>query len=107
MTAAETVRRTAARIGGADRILAEEEAGRFVEEQLAGIDADGRSVCMLVPDGTRSFPLPLLVRAAHRALQGRVSGLTVLVALGTHAPMDDDVLAAHLGFAGRRLSEVY
>ena len=107
MTTIDVPQRTAARIGGADRVLAEEEVGRFVEEQLAGIDADGRAVCVLVPDGTRSFPLPLLVRAVHRALHGRVSRLTVLVALGTHAPMDADALAAHLGYAGRTLTDVY
>jgi nickel-dependent lactate racemase len=107
MTGTGTVRRAAARIGGPDRILTEEEVGRFVEEQLAGIDADGRSVCLLVPDGTRTFPLPLLVRAVHRALHGRASRLTVLVALGTHAPMDAEALAAHLGYAGRNVSDVY
>jgi nickel-dependent lactate racemase len=107
VTTTEIVQRAAARVGGADRILGEEEVERFVEEQLAGIDADGRSVCVLVPDGTRSFPLPLLVRAVHRALHGRASRLTVLVALGTHAPMDADALAAHLGYAGRILSDVY
>jgi nickel-dependent lactate racemase len=107
MTAAETVRRAAARVGGTDRILTEEEVGRFVEEQLARIDADGRSVCVLVPDGTRTFPLPLIVRAVHRALNGRASRLTVLVALGTHAPMSEDALAAHLGYTGRSLSDVY
>jgi nickel-dependent lactate racemase len=79
----------------------------FVAEQLAGIDADGRSVCVLVPDGTRSCPLPLLVGAVHRALHGRVSRLTVLIALGTHGPMGDEALAAHLGYAGRDLREVY
>jgi len=94
-------------MGGADRTLGEEEVARFVAEQLAGIDADGRSVCVLVPDGTRAFPLPLLVRAVHRALHGRASRLTVLVALGTHAPMSEDALAAHLGYTGRDLSEVY
>jgi len=107
VTATDAARAAAAHIGGADRILPEEEVGRFVEEQLAGIDADGRSVCVLVPDGTRAFPLPLLVRAVHRALHGRASRLTVLIALGTHAPMSEDALAAHLGYAGRNLSDVY
>jgi hypothetical protein len=54
----------AARIGGADRILTGPEVIAFVGEQLAGVDADGRSVCVLVPDGTRVCPLPLLVGAA-------------------------------------------
>jgi nickel-dependent lactate racemase len=102
-----TARRGAVRLGGADRVLTEDEVERFVAEQLAGLDADRRSVCVLVPDATRAFPLPLLVRAVHRALHGRVSRLTVLVALGTHAAMSDDALAAHLGYAGRNLSEVY
>ena len=61
-------------------------------------DLDGRSVCVLVPDGTRSCPLPLLLSAIHGALHGRVSRLTVLVALGTHAAMSEQALAAHLGY---------
>jgi nickel-dependent lactate racemase len=107
MTAADTGRRGAVRAGGADRILSPEEVESFVAEQLAGIDAEGRSVCVLVPDGTRAFPLPLLVRAVHRALHGRVSRLTVLIALGTHAAMSEAALAAHLGYGGRGLSDVY
>jgi lactate racemase len=107
MSSMPVLPRTAVRIGGADRILPEEEVSAFVAEQLAGLDADGRSVCVLVPDGTRTFPLPLLIRTVHRALHGRVSRLTVLVALGTHAPMDDEALAAHLGYDGRNLSDVY
>src|SRR4051812_12822924 len=107
MTAAKIVRGAAARIGGADRVLGEEEILDFVGEQLAKLDVHGRSVCVLVPDGTRSFPLPLLVRAVHRALHGRASRLTVLIALGTHAPMSEDALAAHLGYAGRNLSDAY
>jgi nickel-dependent lactate racemase len=103
----DTRRRTAARIGGADRILSDREVTQFVAEQLAGIDADGRSVCVLVPDGTRTCPLPLLVGAVHRALHGRVSRLTVLIALGTHGAMSADALAAHLGCAGRDLQDVY
>jgi nickel-dependent lactate racemase len=97
----------AARVGGADRVLSEREVTDFVAEQLAGVDADGRSVCVLVPDGTRSCPLPLLIGAVHQALHDRVSRLTVLVALGTHRAMSEDALAAHLGYAGRELRDVY
>ena len=87
----------AARIGGADRVLSDVEAADFIGEQLAGLDADGRSVCVLVPDGTRVCPMPLLVGAVHRALHGRVSKLTVLVALGTHGAMSEAALVDHLG----------
>ncbi|MGW4947356.1 lactate racemase domain-containing protein [Actinoplanes sp. NPDC004185] len=97
----------AARVGGADRVLGAREVTDFIAEQLAGIDADGLSVCVLVPDATRNCPLPLLVSAVHRALHGRASRLTVLIALGTHGAMSDDALAEHLGYRGRDLAEVY
>jgi nickel-dependent lactate racemase len=88
----------AAQIGGADGVLTDEQVSRFVAEQLGAADLDGRSVCVLVPDGTRSAPLPLLLSALHGALQGRVSRLTLVIALGTHAAMSEPALAAHLGY---------
>jgi len=98
---------TAARIGGPGDLLGEEQIQAFVREQLAARPLDGRSVCVLVPDGTRSCPLPLLLSAVHGALHGRVTRLTVLVALGTHAPMSDPALAGHLGYPGGGLDERY
>jgi lactate racemase len=94
-------------IGGTDRTLSEDEVRRFVLDRLAGADLDGRSVCVLVPDGTRSCPLPLLLGAVHEALHGRASWVTVLVALGTHAAMDEDALARHLGHPPGALAERY
>ena len=88
---------SAARVGGAERVLTDDEVSAFVGEQLAGLDADGRSVCVLVPDATRVCPLPLLIGAVHRALHGRVSRLSVLIALGTHGAMTEAALDAHLG----------
>jgi nickel-dependent lactate racemase len=90
---------TAALIGGPGQVLTDAEATQFVHEQLAQVDVDGRSVCVVVPDGTRSCPLPLLMRAVHGALTGRASRVTVLVALGTHVAMDAEHLARHLGYA--------
>jgi lactate racemase len=95
------------RIGGADQVLSEAQIREFVMEQLAGARLDGRSVCVLVPDATRSCPLPLLLSAVHEALHGRVTQLTVLVALGTHGEMDEAALAAHLGYAPGASAERY
>ncbi|WP_020391424.1 lactate racemase domain-containing protein [Kribbella catacumbae] len=87
----------AAVLGGPGQVLAEEEVSAFIHEQLAGAGLDGRSVCVIVPDATRSCPLPLLLSAVRGALTGRVSRLTVLVALGTHAEMSAAELTSHLG----------
>jgi nickel-dependent lactate racemase len=88
---------TAAVIGGAGQVLTDDEVIGFVRESLAGAGLEGRSVCVIVPDATRSCPLPLLLRAVHGALDGRVSRLTILVALGTHAEMTPEQLRDHLG----------
>jgi lactate racemase len=89
--------RRAALIGGAGERLTPDRVTGFVQESLAGADLDGKRVCLVVPDGTRTCPLPLLLRAAHEALAGRAREVTVVVALGTHQAMSPDHLARHLG----------
>ena len=98
---------SAARIGDTTTVLAEGQVAAFVREQLAAHPFDGRSVCVLVPDATRTCPLPLLLGAVHAALHGRVTRLTILVALGTHAPMTEEALARHLGYQPGLLEETY
>ena len=97
----------AAQIGGPGEVLTEEQVRAFVLEQLDAADLDGRSVCVIVPDGTRSCPMPLLLGAVHQALHGRVTRLTVLVALGTHARMGELELARHLGYPPGAFAERY
>ncbi|HEX2905067.1 MAG TPA: lactate racemase domain-containing protein [Jatrophihabitans sp.] len=107
MTAAMPEPGAAATIGGADRVLSAADVEAFIADQLAGIDADGRSVCLLLPDATRSCPLPLLLGAVHRALAGRASRITALIALGTHAPMTEAQLASMLGYPAGDPGAVY
>jgi lactate racemase len=97
----------ARRIGGPGASLSEEEVTAFIHESLAEADVDGRSVCLVVPDGTRSCPLPLLLGAIHGALAGRATRITVLIALGTHAAMGEGQLAAHLGYPEGELATAY
>jgi lactate racemase len=98
---------TAARIGGPTDTLPDERVQAFVDEQLAGVDLDGRGLCVLVPDATRSCPLPLLLEAVHRAVHGRARAVTVLIALGTHAAMTEEQLARHLGYDVGALARRY
>jgi nickel-dependent lactate racemase len=101
------VTEAATQVGGPAGVLTDDQVRSFIHEQLAAADLDGRSVCVLVPDGTRSCPVPLLLGAVHEALHGRVSRLTVVVALGTHARMGDAALARHLGYDLGALEERY
>ncbi len=97
----------AAFVGGAHEVLTAAQVTAFIAESLAALDIDGRSVCVIVPDATRSCPMPLLFGAVHAALHGRVSAMTALVALGTHAAMPDEQLADWLGYPPGRLADRY
>ena len=97
----------AAVIGGPGTTLTTDELRRFIAEQLAATDLDGKSVCLVIPDGTRSSPLPLLLRCVHQALAGRATRITAVVALGTHVAMSDEALARHLGYAEDGLDATY
>src|SRR5947208_12004852 len=53
----------------------------------AGLDPAGKRVLVLIPDGTRTAPIPLLFRLLYEQFGGRVAQLDYLIALGTHPPM--------------------
>ncbi len=60
-------------------------------------DFAGKRVLLIIPDATRTAPLPLLFDALHKRLKPVVAHLDVLVALGTHPPMSDAQIAKLIG----------
>ncbi|HEY7835698.1 MAG TPA: lactate racemase domain-containing protein [Ktedonobacterales bacterium] len=51
------------------------------------LDPAGRRVLVIIPDGTRTAPLPLLFRLLYEQVGRRAARLDYLIALGTHPPM--------------------
>ncbi len=87
--------------GFADRYLSREEISTIVQEGLACLAVDGKRVLMIIPDGTRTMPMPLMYDLLETHLGPRVAALDYLVALGTHPIMDDE----HLGkLVGRKVT---
>ncbi|MEM1062679.1 MAG: lactate racemase domain-containing protein, partial [Planctomycetota bacterium] len=66
-----------------------------------------KSVLFVVPDATRTAPLPLLFDALHGHLAGVAERIDVIVALGTHQPMPDDAIADMLGISSAERSGKY
>jgi lactate racemase len=77
--------------------LTSPDVADVVRDGLAPQPLDGLRVLAIVPDGTRTMPMPLMFDVLERELQPRVAALDYLVALGTHPPMDDERLGALLG----------
>ena len=86
-----------ATLGRPGSVLDPEMARSFVRAQVAALDLTGRSLCVVIPDGTRNCPLPLLLGAIQEGIGGRTSACNAVVALGTHAPMSEDALRALVG----------
>lgn len=94
-------------VGDAGGVLGADEVRQFVETALAGAGLEGRSVCVVVPDPTRRCPVPLLLSAIRDALAGRARRVSVLVALGTHPPLEEAARARLLGYAPGRSAEQF
>ena len=83
--------------GEVDRGLTVAEVRDIVSRGLAELALDGRRLLVIIPDGTRTMPLPMMVDAIESAAGRRASALDYLVALGTHQPMTDAQLGRLVG----------
>ncbi len=84
-------------LGFQNQFLDDHAVERVVQEALSGLQLDGKRVLFLIPDGTRSMPMPLMFNLFEKHLSGRVAALDYLVALGTHQPMSDEQLSHLVG----------
>ena len=83
--------------GSTDRCLTDEETGVIVSEAMGTLHLEGKRVLILIPDGTRSMPMPLMFHLFEEILGRRVRSLDYLVALGTHQPLSDAQLSKLVG----------
>jgi len=83
--------------GLAEGYLGPNEVSAVAREGLSTAVGDGERVLVLIPDGTRTMPMPLAFGILEDVLGSRVSALDFLVALGTHRAMSDEELSRLVG----------
>lgn len=93
--------------GFLDRTLTEEEIASLIRSGLAEQDLEGKRVLVLIPDGTRSAPIPLMFRLLYRELINRVQKLDFLIALGTHPPMPEEQISKLVGATAEERARLY
>lgn len=71
----------------------------WIRENVPLGDFENRRVLLIVPDSTRTAPLPVLFPALRKLLGPVAKQLDVLVALGTHPPMPQEKIRSMLGIA--------
>jgi lactate racemase len=72
------------------------EARDIVARGLGSLPLDGKRLLVIIPDDTRTMPLPMMVDAIEAAAR-QAATLDFLVALGTHQPMTDEQLGRLVG----------
>ncbi|MFK5634820.1 MULTISPECIES: lactate racemase domain-containing protein [unclassified Ornithinimicrobium] len=99
-TTAEHPPSTCRQAGGPHLRVGAEALDELVAASVAEADLAGQNVVLVIPDGTRSCPLPLLVGTLHRHLSPVVASMTAVIALGTHSYMEPEEIDRLLGVGG-------
>jgi nickel-dependent lactate racemase len=93
--------------GSPDKFLTEPEVRELMTEAMAQARLDGKRVIVIIPDGTRTAPIPLMFRLFHELLGSRAAQLDFLIALGTHQPMSEDAINKHVGVTAEERATRY
>jgi nickel-dependent lactate racemase len=83
--------------GYTDKFIEEAEIRDLMSSALSEAGLDGKKVIVIIPDSTRTAPIPIMFRLFHEILSGQVGRLDFLIALGTHQPMSEEAINRHIG----------
>lgn len=73
----------------------------LLAQALDPLPIDGKWVLVIIPDGTRSAPIPLLFTLLNDLIGRRAGQLDYLIALGTHPPMPEAAVDRLVGMPAR------
>nr|BBH89967.1 hypothetical protein KTC_47180 [Thermosporothrix sp. COM3] len=93
--------------GSIHQELTETDVQELLAKSFASLPLDGKRVLVIIPDGTRTAPIPLFFRALYAQLGSRVERLDYLIALGTHPPMSEDAITLLVGATPEERAQHY
>lgn len=93
--------------GTTTELLSDEAVQHLVAQGCAQLLVNGKRVLVIIPDGTRTAPIPLLFHLLYEQLGQRVAQLDYLIALGTHPPMSDAAIDQLVGVTAQERAERY
>jgi len=83
--------------GFLERTLSEDELRQLVALAAEELKIEDKRVLVIIPDGTRTMPMPEMFRLLQEEMGERAAVCDYLVALGTHLAMNEEQLTRHLG----------
>jgi lactate racemase len=83
------------------------EVAETLARAFANLALDGKRALVIIPDGTRTAPIPLLFALLYETLGQRLAQLDYLIALGTHPPMSEEAIDTLVGASGAERAARY
>jgi nickel-dependent lactate racemase len=77
--------------------LSDADVRQIVSDAADALAPAGKRILMIIPDGTRTMPMPQMFSLFAEYIGARAARLDYLIALGTHQPMTDAQLTQLLG----------
>ncbi len=93
--------------GSTTETLTIEDVRQLIAQACDPLSLDGKRVLVMIPDGTRTAPIPLLFRLLYQQLGQRAAQLDYLIALGTHPPMSEEAIDRLVGVPAYERAEHY
>ncbi len=88
-------------------LLTDSQIEQIVVSGLDSLPLQGKRLLVIVPDQTRSMPMPLFFRLITAEVMGRVKTVDFLVALGTHPPLSESQMLQLFGLTSERRAGRY
>ena len=93
--------------GSPTETLSVEDVQQLLAQACDALPINGKRVLVIIPDGTRTAPIPLFFRLLYEQIGRRVAELDYLIALGTHPPMTEQAIDELVGVAAQERAERY
>jgi len=93
--------------GSESKTLAESDVQQLLASGLDSLAVSGKRVLVILPDGTRTAPIPMLFRLLYEQMGKRAARLDCLIALGTHPPMQPDAIDRLVGISAAERAARY
>jgi nickel-dependent lactate racemase len=81
----------------AEGVLARDDLRQIIAQAAADVGVTGKRVLTIIPDGTRTMPMPLMFELLQAEIGTRATACDYLVALGTHPRMNEAQLTRLIG----------
>jgi nickel-dependent lactate racemase len=88
-------------------MLTDTQIEEIIAKSLDQLALTGQRLLVVIPDQTRSMPLPLFFRLITRYALPRAQAVDFLVALGTHPPLPEEALLGLVGLTTDEKAALY